>query len=152
MIYRILYSLLHESANIRDKVGTRIWAENAPAGEPPKKDEPYLVLKNFSGSAESHMAGESDCAMPMIQIDCHDKTANLAEQLYQRVRNRVSGFRGTVDVVDDDSIPTTVAIHEIKLLRPGMTIESPQDASDRWSYNHSADFDVFHEQSVPTLL
>lgn len=147
MIYRILYKLLHDSEEVRNRVGTRIFAENAPEST----QGACIILRNLSGRAESGLDGETDCAMPTLQLDCYDDSATKAESLFQRVRNRLSGYRGTVEVLDIDNAVTDIDVHEITLLRPGMFIEEPRDASDRWSYRYSGDFEVYHEQSVPTL-
>jgi len=155
MIYRLLYKLLHDSDDIRNRVGSRIFAENAPA---PRLDaykrpipEEYIVLRNFSGSADYHLEAETDCANPTVQIDCHATPATAAESLYQLVRNRLSGFSGVVDVLGEGGTEEEMTVHECRIIRPGMTVESPRDASDQWSYNHSADFEIYHSQSVPTL-
>lgn len=147
MIYRLLYKLLYDAPNVVDRVGTRIFAEHAPQ----KTQGACIIIRNLSGSAENHMGGETDCAMPTVQVDAYDSSAPRAEELYQAVRNRISGFRGNVSVLDSTGSEQTVSVHEIALRRPGMFIEEPRDASDKWTYRYSADFEVFHSQSVPDL-
>ena len=145
MIYRLLYKLLHDSAAVRDRVGARIYAEHAPA----EVQGACIIIRNLSGRAEAGLDGESDCAMPMIQVDCYDDSMTKAESLYQLVRNRMSWFRGSLSVLNESGGETEVDVHEASLIRPGAFIEAPRDASDRWSYRYSADFEVFYEQAVP---
>lgn len=146
MIYRLLYKLLHDAAEVRNIVGSRIFAEHAPAST----QGACIVLRLLGGSPEYHLGGESDCSVRSVQIDCYEESSTRAETLCEWVRNRLSGFRGSVDVlVNGEEVATDV--HEIRLVRPGALIEEPQDGSDRWSYRWSADYEVFHEQSVPTL-
>jgi hypothetical protein len=147
MTYRLIFVLLYESPNVRDRVATRIFAENAPEGTQGE----CIIVRNLSGSAEMHMQGETDCAMPTIQIDCYAESALRAESLWQLVRNRLSGYSGSVSVLDSEGIEQAVVVSEFALRRPGHIIDEPHDGSDKWTYRYSGDFEVFHSQSVPTL-
>lgn len=148
MTYRLIRKLLYDSPAVRSRVATRIFAENAPE----KTIGECIIIRNLSGSAEMHMQGETDCAMPMVQIDCYAESPLRAESLWQLVRNRLSGYSGSVDLLDSEGTEQTVVVSEFALRRPGMFIDEPRDSSDKWSYRYSADFEVFHSQSVPTLV
>lgn len=157
MIYRLLGKLLHDQADIRNRVGTRIWFENAPSmvgmtAEQKKQFEgPCIIIRNFSGSAETHLQNECDMAMPMVQIDAYDKTATKSHSLYELIRKRLSGFGSeTVSVLNDEGEEEDVFVSSIILRRPGMFTEEPRNGSDVWTLRYTADFEVFHSQSVPT--
>jgi hypothetical protein len=147
MIYRLLYKLLHDAEEVRNIVGTRIYPEHAPE----KSQAACIILRHMSGEAEYHLAGESDCAHGIIQVDCYDASTTKAHRLYQWVRNAISGYRGVAAVLGDGGTEEDVMVSEITILRPGALVDEPRDASDKWSYRWSADFNVFYSQSVPTL-
>lgn len=146
MIYRILYSLLHDSAAIRDRVAFRIYPENAPA----KTQGECIVIRQISGSINNHLLNESDCAQMTMQVDFYAESATKAHSGYQLVRNRLSGHSGAATYLDDAGEESTSAVSACNLIRPGTLVNEPRDGSDRWSYRVSADFEIFHSQSVPT--
>lgn len=146
MIYRILGKLMHDSAEIRDRVGSRIYFENAPAGVTGE----CIILRHLSGTVNQHLGNEADVAQPLMQIDFYADSVAKAHSGYQLVRNLLSGYRGTATYLDDDGDEATSEIQGCNLLRPGMLVNDPRDGSDEWSYRYSADFEVFHSQSVPT--
>jgi iron-sulfur cluster repair protein YtfE (RIC family) len=147
MIYRLLYKMLHDAPEVANVVGARIFAEHAPENT----IGACLVLNVISGTINSHLQNESDVAQPMVQVDCYDETPLKAERLYQRVRNLLSGWQpSSIDVLSWEGTDASVRVQAINLIRPGMSIEPPADASDRWKYRYSADFEVFHTQDVPT--
>lgn len=145
MIYRLLYKLLHDSAGVRNRVGTRIYARNAPAGVSGE----HIILNIISGTVHDHLTNEADIAERMIQIDFHADRATDAETGSELVRNLLSGYRGEVSMLSDEGVLSAYDF-QANLVRPGDLVNGPQDASDRWSYQHSADYQVFYEQSVPT--
>lgn len=148
MIYRILGKLLRDSADIRDRVATRIYFENAPA----KTQGECIIIRNISGSVNNHLTNETGVAQPLVQIDFYAENASKAHSGYQLVRNLLSGYRGTATYLDDDGEESTAEIQGCNLVRPGALVQEPRDGSDQWSYRYSADFEVFHEQTVPTHL
>lgn len=145
MIYRIIYSMLHGSDDIRNRVGARIFPERVPAGVSGE----CIVISHISSEVENHLQNESDCAIPTIQVDFYSNTVTGAESGYQLIRNLLSGFLGSVNYLggDGDEETTRVACN---LVSPGMLEEEPADGSDQWIYSYSADFQVFHSQTVPT--
>lgn len=154
MIYRLLGKLMYDSPDIRDRVSNRIYFEYAPELKsiPEANRGPCIIIRNFSGQAETHLQNECNCAQPMVQIDCYDTTATKARSLYELVRLRLSGYGATTveDVLDDDGDEVDIHVSAIILRRPGMYVEEPRDGSDKWSHRYTADFEVFHSQTVPT--
>lgn len=146
MIYRILYRLLNDAEGIRNRVGTKIFAENAPQqtrGE-------VIVLNRISETPDYHLAGESDCARSVVQVDFYAADPVAGEIGYQLIRNRLSGYSGEVSYLSDGAEATT-RIHESRILRTNTLTDEPADASDKWVHRVSADFEIFWQQSVPTL-
>lgn len=148
MIYRILGKLMHDSAAIRNRVGSRIFFENAPAGTQGE----CIIIRHLSGTANAHLLNESDCAQPMVQIDFYADSSSKAHSGYQLIRERLSGFSGAASYLDDDGEEATADVFGVNLLRPGALVNEPRDASDKWSYRFTADFEVFHSQTVPSHL
>jgi hypothetical protein len=147
MIYRLLYKLLHDQPDVRNVVGTSIFAEHAPDNH----KGPCIILRVISGTVNSHLLNESDVAQPMVQVDAYDETRLKAERLGNLVRLLLSGYQPTnVALLDPTGGAVTVRVQGINLIRPGMQIEPPQDDSDRWRYRWSADYEVFHTQDEPT--
>jgi hypothetical protein len=146
VIYRLLYKLLHDQADIRDRVGTRIYAENVPAGVQGE----CIVIRLISGEAQNHLANEADLAQRDVQIDFYAARAAAAESGFELVRLLLSGFSGEVDVLNDQGSVTAVEVSSINLLRPGMFLDAPTDGTDVWTKRFSGDFEVFHSQDVPT--
>lgn len=146
MIYRILYSLLNGSPDIRNRVGSRIYPERVPAGVAGE----CIVISHISSEVESHLLNESDCAIPTMQIDFYSNSTSKAHSGYQLIRNLLSGYSGDVAHLSDDGGEETTHISSCNLISPGMLEEEPADGSDQWIYSYSADFQIFHSQSVPT--
>lgn len=147
MTYRLLYKLLHDSEYIRDRVGSRIFRGNAPAGT----KGACIILRRMGATINSHLQNESSVAQQMMQIDFYDDTMARAESGGELLRMRLSCMqRTTVQVLDASGEEIDVIVDSIQLRRPGEVIDEPRDASDKWSYRHSADYEVFHSQAVPT--
>lgn len=149
MIYRIIGKLLHDSAAIRDRVGTRIYFEHRPASDPLAGE--YIVIRFISGAANNHLENEADCAEGDVQVDFYGQTVTDAERGYSLIRNRLSGFDAEVTYLGSDGAEASADV-QCNLLRPGMLVSTPADASDQWAYQFSADFQVFYSQTVPTHL
>jgi hypothetical protein len=153
VIYRLLGKLMYDSPDIKNRVANRIYFENAPELKSIPVDQrgPCIIIRNFSGSAETHLQNECDMAMPMVQVDAYDVSTSKAHSLYQLVRTRLSGYGPeTVAVLNDEGEEEDVFVSSIVLRRSGMFVEEPRDASDKWTYRYTADFEVFHSQPVPT--
>jgi hypothetical protein len=144
---------MHDQADIRSRVGTRIWFENQPAFNTLAAEQKgaCIIIRNFSGSAETHLQNESSMAMPMVQIDAYDSSVSKAHSLYQLIRNLLSGYGPeTVSVLNDDGEEESVRVDAIILRRPGMYTEEPRNGGDVWTHRYTGDFEIFHSQSAPT--
>jgi hypothetical protein len=154
VIYQLLYDLMHGSAAIENRVATRIYPENAPHMDPQSplsQRGACIIIRLITGQPEYSLTAETDCAHTIVQIDCYDSDPRKANSLFELVRNRLSGYRGTVSVLDDDGEAQSIDVREMTFNRTGQTSEEPRDASDRWTRRRWAELEVFHSQSVPTL-
>lgn len=152
MIHRVVGKFLNDSENVRNQLADTtpspgLYFERAPSGVEGK----HIIVSNISGQAFNHLTNEASVGNAILQINCYGKHTTQAEQLYQAVRNRISGYQGEVTFLTDDGTEDTVKI-AVVMMRPGMEINDPEDASDEWSYGMSADFSVIYEQTAPTHL
>ena len=145
MIYRLLYRLLYDSPDVRDRVGTRIYPERAPASVV----RPFIVLRFAGSTVNAHLSNETGLAERLMQIDYFDDTASGAESGMERVRLLLSGYSGDVDVLDDLGDEQTLSV-VVNLDDVGLIPYAPQDGSDKWIYRASTEAQVFHSQDVPT--
>lgn len=150
MIERALYEFLRSSTAIADIVGTRIFAGHAPA----KTRGPVLIMRVIARVREDKYSLQNEVGVTesVVQIDCYHERATLAFDLFEAVRNRLSGYQGTVAHKDSGGDETETFIHSAVLLREGSVYDAPQDASDQWIDRYSADFRIIHTQPVPTHL
>ena len=147
MIYRVLWKLLHDSEAVRNRVSTRIYGDYKPQDAPPGE---YIILRHVSGTPIDAVENETGLADDVMQVDFYGQKVADCKSGYQLIRNRLSGYRGTVDVLDYDGEEQEVKVTGINLLRKGSLIDLPQDGSDQWACRYSADFQVFYTQTVPT--
>jgi len=150
MIERVLYTYLRESVAIAAKVGSRIYAGHAPAGT----QGPVIIIRVIARVREDKYSLQNEVGVTesVVQIDCYDERPTLAFDLFEKVRNRLSGWQGTVEHKDSEGEDMTTFVHSAVILREGTVYEPPQDASDRWINRYSADFRIIHTQPVPTHL
>jgi hypothetical protein len=146
VIYYLLYALLYGCAEIKDRVGTQIYPENAPQGTVGE----CIVLRKLSGTAHNHLTNEADCVERLIQIDFYGRTVTEAEEGYELIQNLLSGY-GPADVdVERSGTTTTVRVSTINRMRDSNTVDAPANGSDVWTKQCSCDFQIFHSQPVPT--
>ena len=146
MIYRIIGRLLHESEAVRNLVADRIFFEVSPA----KVTGEFIVLSLTTTTVHNHLQNESDCAEPMVQVDFYAADASRAYSGFQAIHNRLSGFSGSVEYLADDGDYDTTRVSSCNLISHRSLTLRPEDASDKWRFRYSGDFQVFHSQAVPT--
>lgn len=145
MIYQLLYKLLHDGAAIRNRVGTRIVARRAPADTPGE----YIVLNIVGGTAHNHLSNEAGIGERVIQVSYFADSASAAQSGIELVRLRLSGFKGDVEILDPAGDLREYTV-QANLITSNDFASEPQNASDKWSHQSTADFQVFFEQDVPT--
>lgn len=144
MIHRIVGKFLKDSAAIRNRVGSRIYLErvpqDAPAGE-------RLVISKISGERFYTLDNEADATNAIMEVACYADDPTRAESLWDLVRNRLSGYHGEVTYLSNGSDATTWISSTI--IRDGMDVTDPNDASDKWKFGYSGDFSIYYHHAVP---
>lgn len=84
--------LLADSAVSAAVGGSRIYPGKMPQGQ----TSPSLVYSEISGVGDHHMQGPSGLARPRIQITAWAQTADLANDLYLKVKERLDGYQGVM--------------------------------------------------------
>lgn len=137
MIERDLRTYLANSPTIRHEADGGIWPGSSPSGRRGRR----LIVRRISGNRQYSLTNEVGITEHIVQIDAYGESPSVAAELFQLVRNRLSGYRG---VIGDGFIQGTRIIAE-RLLR-----EPPEDKSDKWIHRYSADFAMFYGEAVPT--
>ena len=149
MICKALYKLLHDSAGVRDRVGTRIYADYAPQGSTGE----CIVLRELSEGPEYHLQNEADCLSTTVQLDYYSNAPMKARSGFRLVRSLLSGRGGPGDDVaheDEHGASVTTHLSSIVIRRAGALPEDPRDGSTEWRHRYSGDFEIFHSQTAPT--
>lgn len=145
MIERAIRAWLLADDAIRNVLGSRVYAGFAPA----EVSGPYLIISRIAYQREYHLRNECDVAIATLQFDAYEATQAKAWDLWELIRNRLSGYFGEMSYLDADGTESVYAIHSATILRDDMQFTAPQDASDRWTIAYSSDWRISHTQSEP---
>lgn len=128
--------LLDDSAISTQVGGARIYPIKLPQGQV----QPSIVFMRVSGLGDHHMQGPSGLARSRIQIDCWAQSAQTAVELANLVKERIDGFRGSMEW-DDDSPGNAVVVQ-------GIFFESEREDYDDAVklYRVSRDFFVWYAE------
>lgn len=137
MLGRDIKDFLLDDADVRSYATGGIWPSRVPRGTTGRT----IVLQTITTQRQYSLTNEVGQSQFTYQIDCYGETPYHAWQLFEHVRNRLSGYRGTLG---DNAIQGTAILSERELS------EEPEDASDKWIHRYSADFQFFYPQTVPT--
>lgn len=144
MIHRIVGKFLKDSAAIRNRVGSRIYFERVPqdaaSGE-------RLVISKISGERQYSLENEIGATNAVMEVACYADDPTRAESLWDLVRNRLSGYHGNVTYLSGGEDATTWISSTI--IRDGMDVTDPNDASDKWKFGYSGDFSIYYHHAVP---
>ena len=90
-----LRSILLSDVDVSTAVGgSRIFPSVLPQGVV----DPSVVYNTVTEASDYHMNGPSGLAQDRIQVDCWAQRSDQAVELANLVRDRLSGFSGTVSV------------------------------------------------------
>ncbi len=138
MIEKDLRTYLLDSTAITDVVRNRIFSGYAKQGV----RGAILVIRSISPEHHYTLQAEVSTRLSRVQIDCYDETTRLAEELSEKVRNRLSGYSGTAG---------DITIQSATITSGGPLTEEPRDKSDKWIHRYRLDFAIHHDTTVPTL-
>lgn len=136
MIERDARKFLKDSAAVRNAV-SGCYCGHAEASA----SEKFIVLRDTSSVREYTLSNEAGLTQKTLQVDCYAETAHEAEEIFQVVRNRLSGYRGEFG---DGEVESVMIISE------GALPTEPEDGSDNWRHRYYADFSMRYRESVPT--
>lgn len=139
MIERAVKDFLLDSATVRDRVAGRIFHSRAPQGI---KGE-LIVIRTINMEPVYTIQNEAGLEAHITQIDCYSDTPYKADTLGDLVRNRLSGYRGTIG---NDA----VLIEATEIINARSLEDQPEDSSDRWIFRHSADYRFYASKAIPT--
>jgi hypothetical protein len=134
---------LETSTNIANEFGERIYADTAPQNAV----YPFILLSDLSAQPEYYLEGEVGTHTSQIQVDVWtDGTGGKqkANELGELVRNRLSGYRGTIGGEEG-------AYGTIRMIRNDSTAPPPLEGSSEHRRRVSMDFEIIHSADVPTL-
>lgn len=134
---RDIKTFLDGDTDVTDKASGGIYPTRAPQGTTGN----VIILRTVSSDRNYSLTNEVSPAEFILQVDCYGRTPHDAHELFQRVRNRLSGYRGDAG---DGTIQGTRIINELQFA------DDPEDASDQWIHRYTADFALFLNQTVPT--
>lgn len=132
---------LEASTAIANEFGERIYADVAPQNVA----YPFILLSDLSAQPEYALSGEASAHTSQIQVDVWtDGTGGKqkANELGELVRNRLSGYRGTIG---------SGAYGTIRQIRSDTTAPPPLEGSDQHRRRVSIDYEVIHSADVPTF-
>jgi hypothetical protein len=119
--------------------------ENIYVGAIPQKleYEQALVINIISQQPEYYLGGEAGTHITEVQIDVWvNGTPVRANEQAEKVRNRLSGYRGTLG---------EGCYGTIRLIRNNEIAEPPVDGSNAHKRRISMDFEIIHSADVPTF-
>lgn len=128
-------NVLNVTSNSRDD---GIYPLQAPQGS----RVPFIVLDQVSDSPEYELQGESGLSRLTAQVDCYGKNYAEADDLADKVRNRLSG-NGPV------LLNETVYCNKATLIRNNKLVEPREEGSDEQVHRVSMDFELVYGRTVP---
>jgi len=128
--------LLADSAISTQAGGNRVYPVKLPQGQV----QPSIVYTRISGLGDHHSQGASGLNRVRVQIDCYAQAADTADLLARRVKERIDGFRGSMEW--DEGSPGNAVVAQ------GVFFDSEREDWDEASglYRVSHDYFVWFEE------
>lgn len=137
MIERDLRTYLAGFPAIRDATPGGIW----PGKSPLNKKGARIILRGISTIRTYTNQNEVGIAEKVVQVDCYAETPAKASDIFEEVRNVLSGYKGTIGESD---------IESTRIINEGTLDEPPENQSDVWVHRYTADFAMYYPQTEPT--
>ena len=122
---------------VTDIVGSRIFPRMMPQGE----SLPAVVFSLIGSTSEPRLLGASGGVRALVQIDCYAETHIVCNNLAEKIRLSLHGYSGTAG-------SSTV---EAMLDAKREMFDAPTDASDVPAYRVSLDFEIWHNEAIPSF-
>ena len=146
MIEQALQVYLKADADVAALVSTRVY----PALAPQDAALPYITYERVSTQRLMTHDGQNGLIGPRIQIDCWASTYGGAKTLADKVRLCMNGHKNAYGETTGTA-PNDYVIQGIVQLGELDLPELPQTAGEKPVYRVSMDFEVWYEETVPTL-
>ena len=136
-IGRDIRTYLQTKTAVTNLVGTRIFPRMMPQGE----TLPAVVFSLIGSTSEPRLLGASGGVRALVQLDCYAETHIACNALGEQIRLALHGYSGTA------GNSTIEAMLEAKR----ELFDAPTDASDVPAYRVSLDFEIWHNETIPTF-
>lgn len=141
-VEEVLIQLLLDAPAVQRIAGDRIYPDWVDEVQP----RPYVTVIRIDADHVHHMEGASGVVLARIQIDAWGTDRPTAALLYDAIRNRLDGFRGTVTTDDG-----TLTLSKCFMTTDNMAFVGPAPATERGVYRESMDFETASKESIPSL-
>tara|TARA_Y100001938_G_scaffold103379_1_gene141092 strand:+ start:318 stop:740 length:423 start_codon:yes stop_codon:yes gene_type:complete len=130
-------SKLISDSNVTSLVGSRIY----PSALPQNADLPAIRYETSIQRPINKLSGGAGFAISTVSVDIIAESHIAAYNVQQAVRESLQGWTGTAGSTEFASV-SAVNIREDFI--------EPIDASDVGRYRVNMDFEIIHEQTIPT--
>ena len=147
MIVKNVRDYLRDDADIVDRVDEGTDRPGIYAGTVPEKHRgECIVLQAINANHNYSLGGEVADRGSLVQITTYSDNAVRAESLMELVRNRLSGYRGSMGDSDATTVKTCIIENS-----GGSDIEDAEESSDKFVHSYTVDYKIIHTTAVPTL-
>jgi len=124
-------------ADILAEFSTRVYRHRAPM----ETNLPYILVEKIGATRVYNLTTQFPLAQSTVQVDVYVSKPNQVSTLGEHVRNRLSGYRGSMG---------NEVIQGCTCIRDNDLTEEPNDGSDDWNFRRSFDYLITHSEAVPT--
>ena len=138
MIEFALSKYLRSIPAITDLIGDRVFISRRPANYSSKKV--HVTLERIATRRRYALAGEIDCAMPVVRLDIWSQGANAQREVFEvfeAIRCEISSYRGTWGDTE---------VLACSYQNEGVDTIFPVNRSDKWTFSYGADLRITHRQ------
>ena len=139
----IIRKLLVDNAAVSALVGSQVYPQSAPE----TAVLPYIVYNRIDGEHLHQMTAASGLVRTLIQVDSFSKDYLQMVDLADKSRLALDGFQNTSVTVGGD----TARVDSIWLQDNEDGFERPTDATDEGFHRRIQDYEIFHDEVVPTF-
>jgi len=133
---------LINNADIMALTGDRVYAGMAATAA----TLPYIAIHEISRTHERHVRAACGMARSRYQLDCWAATAAAADTIREHIRDALDHYVGTLG-----SGSETVTARGVFLENDFLGFDWPTDASETPTRRAVLEFQIVHNETVPTL-
>jgi len=133
-----LRTYLQTKSTVTDLIGTRMFPRMLPQGE----SLPAIIFSVIGSTTENKITGASGGVRVVIQLDCYAETHIQANDLAEQVRLVLHGYTGAAG---DSTIGHALLDNKREMF------DAPTDASDVPSYRVMMEWEILHNETIPSF-